>query len=115
MGKIKDYIKEKKGRAGKDDRNFLNGVFWILRTGVPWRNLPSDYGKWYTVHKRFLRWAKNGKWERLAKVLSQNAELKNMVAMIDSSHIKVHMHVTGAKGNNQDIGHTKGDSIRKYT
>ena len=29
--KIKDYIKEKKGRAGKDDRNFLNGVFWILK------------------------------------------------------------------------------------
>ena len=78
-------------------------------------DLPPDYGKWYTVHKRFLRWAQNGKWERLAKVLSQNAELKNVVAMIDSSHIKVHMHVTGAKGNNQDIGHTKGDSIRKYT
>ena len=53
--KIKDYIREKKGRAEKDDRNFLNGVFWILRTGASWRNLPPDYGKWYTVHKRFLR------------------------------------------------------------
>ena len=60
-------------------------------------DLPPDYGKWYAVHKRFLRWAKNGKWERLAKVLSQNAELKNVVAMIDSSCIKVHMRATGTK------------------
>ena len=36
--------------AKKDDRNFINGVFWILRTGVPWRDLLSDYGKWYTMH-----------------------------------------------------------------
>ena len=63
-------------------------------------DLPPDYGKWYTAHKRFIRWAKNGKWERLAKVLSQNVELKNVVAMIDSSHIKVHMRATGAKGGN---------------
>ena len=70
-------------------------------------DLPPDYGKWYTVHKRFLRWAQNGKWERLAKVLSQNAELKNIVAMIDLSHIKVHMRATWAKGGNQDIGRTK--------
>ncbi len=37
--KIKDYIKEKKRIAGKDNRNSLNGVFWILRTGAPWRDL----------------------------------------------------------------------------
>ena len=48
--KIRDYIKKKKGMAKKDDRNFINGVFWILRTGVPWRDLLSDYGKWYTMH-----------------------------------------------------------------
>ena len=77
-------------------------------------DLPPDYGKWYMVHKRFLRWAKNGKWERLAKVLSQNVELKNVVAMIDASRIKVHMHATRVKGGNQDIGRTKVslDSIK---
>ena len=37
--KIKNYKKEKKGIAGKDNRNSLNGVFWILRTGAPWRDL----------------------------------------------------------------------------
>ena len=115
MEKNKRLYKRKERKIGEDDRNFLNAVFWILRTGAPWRDLPPDYGKWYTVHKRFIRWAKNGKWERLAKVLSQNAELKNVVAMIDSSYIKVHIYTTGAKKNNQDIGHTKGGSIRKYT
>ena len=67
------------------------------------------------VHKRFLRWAKNLKWEKLAKVLNQNTKLKHIVAMIDSIHIKVHMHATEAKGGNQDVGHTKGDWIRKST
>ena len=78
-------------------------------------DLPPDYGKWYAVHKRFLRWAQNGKWERLAKVLSQNAELKNVVVMIDSSHIKVRMRATWTKGDNQNIGCAKEDSIPKST
>ena len=53
--------------------------------------------------------------ERLAKVLNRNTELKNIVAMIDSIHTKVHMHTTGAKGGNQDIGHTKDGFILRAT
>ena len=69
-------MKWKKGRTRNDDMKFLNGVFWILGTKASWRDLTSDYGKQYAVHKRFLRSEKNGKWEKLAKVLNQNADLK---------------------------------------
>ncbi len=32
------------GGIAEDNRRFINGVFWILRTGAPWRDLPPDYG-----------------------------------------------------------------------
>lgn len=53
--KINDYIKEKKERAINDDNKFSNGVFQILKTGVPWNALLPSYGKWCPGHKRFWR------------------------------------------------------------
>ena len=46
-------------------RRFINGVFWILRTGAPWRDLPEAYGHWKNVHRRFCRWRDKGIWERI--------------------------------------------------
>lgn len=43
------------GGIAKDNRRFINAVFWILRTGAPWRDLPSDYGNWNSTHRRYLR------------------------------------------------------------
>ena len=42
------------GRPRSDDRDTLNGLLWILRTGAPWRDLPRRYGRWQTVHARFI-------------------------------------------------------------
>ena len=56
---LKPYTIGNKGTWGgnaKDTRQFLNGVFWILRTGAPWRDLPPEYGHWNTVQRRFCRW-----------------------------------------------------------
>ncbi len=46
--------------TAKDNRLFVDGVMWASTTGVPWRDLPEIYGKWYSVHKRFLCWPKKG-------------------------------------------------------
>ena len=97
----------------KDNRKFINGVFWILRTGAPWRDLPPEYGKWGTVHQRFRRWRDNGTWERILEALIDDPDYEWL--MIDASHCKVHPHASGAKGVNQDMARTKGGSTPKFT
>ena len=47
-----------RGRPRVDDRRVISGIFYILRTGAPWRDLPERYGPWATVHNRYNRWAK---------------------------------------------------------
>ncbi len=53
------------GRTGSDNRLFVNGVLWVLRSGAHWHDLPERYGKYKTLHKRFSRWAKSGVWEKV--------------------------------------------------
>ena len=63
-----------KGRPGprrKDDRRVMNGVFWVLRTGAPWRDLPERYGPYTTAYNRFNRWRKAGVWDRLMDAVSK--------------------------------------------
>ena len=64
------------GGIAQDNRRFINGVFWILRTGAPWRDLPPDYGSWKNTHRRFCRWRDKGIWENLLETLSEEPELK---------------------------------------
>lgn len=60
------------GCRGRDNRLFLEAVFWILRTGSAWRTLPPQFGKWYTAYTRFHRWRRKGVWPRVVAALSQN-------------------------------------------
>lgn len=112
---IEPYTIGNKGTWGgnaKDTRLFIDAVFWILRTGAPWRDLPPDYGNWNTVQRRFCRWRDKGIWERLLESIADNPDFEWL--MIDASHIKVHPHASGAKGGNQEMARTKGGSIPRY-
>jgi len=53
------------GATGKDSRLFLEAVLWRVRTGSPWRDLPSGFGNWNSVFQRFRRWVRAGVFERL--------------------------------------------------
>ena len=113
--KLEPLVPGQKGTWGgvaKNNRQFINGVFWILRTGAPWRDLPSVYGDWKNTHRRFCRWRDKNVWEVLLEKLVNEPNLEWL--MIDASHIKVHMHGAGARGGNQDIGLTKGGAIPRY-
>jgi transposase len=63
------------GATARDNRMFVEAVLWIARTGAPWRDLPEEFGNWYTVYTRFWRWARKGVWERIFKMLSDDPDL----------------------------------------
>src|ERR687886_320373 len=54
-----------RGQQWEDHRRIINGILWKLRTGAPWRDLPARYGPWKTCYDRFVRWRRDGTWNRL--------------------------------------------------
>jgi len=76
------------GRTAADNRNFINGVLWILRSGARWQDLPERYGNYKSVHKRFTRWSQKNVWEKIFTILI--ADHDNEYFMIDSTIVKAH-------------------------
>ena len=101
-----------RGGNAKDTRLFINAVFWILRTGSPWRDLPAEYGDWKNTHRRFCRWRDKRIWEKMLEAIIDEPDFEWL--MIDASHVKVHPHAAGAVGGNQDMGRTKGGLTPRY-
>ena len=83
------------GRPAADRRLVLNGIFWILHTGAPWRDLPERFGDWNIVYQRFNRWAKSGVFERIFKQLASDHD--NEYVMIDATIVRAHQHSAGAR------------------
>ena len=90
-----------------DDRRVLNGIFWVLRTGAPWEDMPERYGPRTTVYNRFNRWRKAGVWARLLEHLQEGVE--DSLYMVDSSVVRVHQHGTGARKKGARTPRTKPD------
>jgi len=87
-----------RGPARKDDRKILNGIFYILRTGAPWRDLPERYGPRTTVYNRYVRWGERGVWKGIFDTLADECE--DSLIFIDASIVKAHRAASGAKGGN---------------
>jgi len=100
------------GGVARDNRLFINAVFWIIRTGCPWRDLPPDLGDWSNTHRRFIRWRDKAVWEKRLEVLIDEPDYEWL--MIDATPIKVHPHAAGAVGGNQDMARSKGGSTPRY-
>ena len=69
-----------------DDRRVLNGIFWVLRSGAPWRDLPERYGPYTTCYNRFVRWRHAGVWDRILTTISHRNGAD--VQMIDSTIVR---------------------------
>jgi transposase len=96
---IKDLLPGKvgdRGRTAADNRTFVNGVLWVLRSGAYWCHMPEHYGNWKSVHKRFTRWAKAGVWEEVFEILTNDAD--NDYLMIDTTIVRAHQQAASGKG-----------------
>jgi transposase len=87
----------RRGRRPGDHRLKLDGVFWIARTGSPWRDLHDYFGKWSSVYKQFRRWTLSGVWDVLLAALNESGEGQDSVQMIDSTIVRAHQHAAGAQ------------------
>jgi len=92
---IKTIIPMKKSLVGRpecDARLALNGIFFVLRSGVQWRNLPDLYGPPSTIHGKFRRWVKAGVFDEIMKIATQaykrNALHDDHWLAVDTSHSK---------------------------
>jgi len=93
---IKPLLPNKpRGVPRVDDRRVLNGIFWVLRSGAPWADVPERYGPPTTIYNRFNRWRKAGVWDRLMEAVIAAHDGK--VQMIDSTSVRVHQQAAAQK------------------
>jgi transposase len=88
----------KRGRPPRNHRRVLDAVFWIARTGAPWRDLPEFFGKWNSVYRQFLRWSRAGFWDAMLEMLARSDLSQDTLQMIDSTIVRAHHHAAGGKG-----------------
>ncbi len=86
---------DQKGSTGRDNRMFVEGVLWIVRTGSPWRDLPEAFGDWNSVFRRFSRWSIKGVWWRIFEAMSDDPDFEYLI--VDSTIVRAHQHAAGAK------------------
>jgi transposase len=82
--------------ARTDNRKIMNAIFYVLRTGMPWRDLPERYGPYTTAYNRFNRWSRRGIWKRIFDTLALKS--RDSLYLIDSTIVKAHRAASGAKG-----------------
>jgi transposase len=94
-----------------DKRRAVNGILWVLRAGVPWRDMPERYGDWNSVLVRFSRWSKSGAWNAAFEILARLDPSFEQEHAIDLSVIRARQRTASLKGNqNQEArGRSRGE------
>ncbi len=110
---IEPFLPNKpRGVPRVDDRRVLDGIFWVLRSGAPWRDLPERYGPRTTCYNRFVRWRKAGVWDRLMDATTTSHG--GAIQMIDSTSGRAHQQAATAKGGaDHRLGRSRGGLTTK--
>ena len=97
---IEDLFPRSGGEGGQwsDHRQVINGLFWRLRTGAPWRDIPERYGPWQTIYDRFNRYRRDGTWDRMIEALQIRLDAEGLIDWdlwcIDGSSIRANRTAT---------------------
>ncbi len=93
-------------------RNFVEAVYWIMRTGAQWRELPERYGAWNSVYKRFDAWSKKGVWEKLFAFCIHDPDQEYL--SVDATIVRAHPCAAGhGKQAEEGLGRSKGGFATK--
>src|SRR5260370_21637159 len=85
-----------------NDRRILNGIFWVLRSGAPWRDLPDSFGPYTTCYNRFVRWRRAGVWAQIMNALAATHD--PALQMVYTSVVRVHQHAACIANRKQSMG-----------
>ena len=90
-----------RGRRWRDHRQVLDGIFWVLRRGSPWRDLPERYGPWATCYARFVRWRRDGTFARMLARLHELLEREGLIDWrlfcVDGTSVRASKAAAGAR------------------
>ena len=95
-------------RPWNDHRLTLEGICWRFRTGLPWRDLPEEFGAWQSVWERHRRWSAGGTYEQMFVAVKTTAGVHagdlDALLSVDSTSAKVHQHAAGAQDAKKGLG-----------
>ena len=93
--------RQERGGKWNDHRTVMNGMFWVLRSGSAWRDMPERYGKWQTVYDRFNRWRRDGTWARILDALLLRLDraggIDRDLWCVDATISRAHVSAAGAR------------------
>jgi transposase len=88
------------GRPSKDPRLMLNGIFWILGTGAPWRDLPERFGPFQSVHRYFSTWRQSGVFAKILEALQVKLDQQGLIDWelwcVDGANVRATRAAAGA-------------------
>ena len=92
----------RRGAKGRNDRRFLEALHYFTVHNITWRALPSCFGNWNSVWKRFWRLSRAGVFEAFFEALATLSGTAHLVQMFDSTIVRAHVSAAGAKGGRAD-------------
>jgi transposase len=93
---LEPLMPKSRNSARVDDRKIMNAIFYVLRIGMPWRDLPERYGPYATAYNRFNRWSRRGVWKQIFDQVAARSRVS--LYFIDSTIVKAHRCAGGGKG-----------------
>src|SRR5438270_13355680 len=90
--------RSRRGDKGRDDRKFLEALHFFTVHNITWRALPTEFGNWNSIWKRFWRLSRSGVFEAFFQLLAETSKTAHLVQMLDSTVVRAHVSAAGAKG-----------------
>jgi putative transposase len=112
-------LKAKRHKGGQPpalpERLFFEALLYLARTGIPWRDLPAEFGRWDAVYNRFRRWVHSGALRRLFEAMTADPAFGDVRrVLIDSTIVRAHQHAAGARRKKKRSGRSGRPGRRRW-